>query len=382
MLMKLVAALSVVVTMLVPDPPSGRPPVGPLKRLDPKMYDLNFQVAVATSIQQIATDKGQYATKENYNLVDAPIVLPLIYQGTFSRVDPTSVTGQLWLDAKPQNPRIVIKEGMPFGTALAIITIDRFFGQSFRWQVGYKMQAWSSVLDDAAAARIAWPKEWPKEVLDGLQPQTYIESDDPIFAETVERVSQGKLRLVPPYLAAKDLIRYAIDNIQTSGDGLDFGAQGQMRGIEVFGAKSAATAGLGTPHDLVCVCVAMLRAAGIPARPVIGAEEDEKTGKKQFVTWAEFYLPDCGWIPFDPFVMRGKGIRTMDVRKPWPELGTLKDLNRRIPLSYHFIPAATVETPRNPSVWGWDPRPGGSQTSEQAITIGIVSRGRGIEDPS
>jgi hypothetical protein len=381
MLMKLSTLLTIGAVMFAPDPPSGRPPVGPLKRLDPKIYDLNFQVAVATAIQQIATDKGKYATKENYNLEDAPIVLPLIFQGTFSRIDPTTVTGQLWLDAKQQNPHVEIKEGLPFNTALAIITIDRFFGQSFRWQVGYKMQSWSAQIDDAAAAKVPWPQEWPKEVADGLKPQTYIESDDPIFAETVERVSNGKLRLVPPYLAAKDLIRYAIDNMQTSGDGIDLGAFGQMRGIEVLGAKKAASDGIGTPHDLVCICVAMLRAAGIPARPVIGAQENEKTGKKEFVTWAEFYLPDCGWIPFDPFVMRGKGIRTLDVRKPWPELGTMKDLNRRIPLSYHFIPAATVETPQNPSVWGWDPRPGGSSTSEQSITIGIVSRGKGVDDP-
>jgi hypothetical protein len=141
----------------------------------------------------------------------------------------------------------------------------------------------------------------------------YIESDDPIFKETVDRVSEGKLRLVPPYLAAKDLIRYAINNIQTSGDGVDHGGLGQLRGIEVFGAKRAATDGIGTPHDLVCVCVAMLRAAGIPARPVIGMQESEKDGKNEFVSWAEFYLPECGWIPFDPFVMRGKGAHSAGV---------------------------------------------------------------------
>jgi hypothetical protein len=250
-----------------------------------------------------------------------------------------------------------------------------------RWQVDYRMQSWSSLIDDGAAAQIAWPKEWPKEVQDGLKPQMFIESDDPIFKETVDRVSEGKLRLVPPYLAAKDLIRYAINNIQTVGDGVDLGGQGQIRGIELFGARQAALDGRGTPHDLVCVCVAMLRAANIPARPVIGVQESEKSGKKEFCTWAEFYLPECGWIPFDPFVMRGKGIRTMDVKRAWPEFGTMKDLNERIPLAYHFIPAATIESPQNPAVWGWDPRPGGTDTSEQAITIGVVSRGKGEDDP-
>ena len=104
-------------------------------------------------------------------------------------------------------------------------------------------------------------------------------------------------------------------------------------------------------------------------------------GRPVFASWAEFYLPDVGWIPFDPLVMRGKGLRSLDVRKPWAEFGTMKDLNRRIPLAYHFIPPASVETPQNAAVWGWDPRPGGDPSSEQIIKFEVVSRGRGVEDP-
>ncbi len=383
MLVKTAATLTIIASMLAPHPgpPPGRPPVGPLQRYEPKVYDLSFGVTISTALQLQAREEGAYATKENYNLKDAPIVMPLIFQGTFSRTDPDSVTGQLWLDGRAQNPKVEIKEGYPYNTALAVMTIERFTGQSLRWQVGFRMQAWSSRIDDVAAANIAWPQEWPKEVQDGLQPQMYIQSDDPVFKETVDRNSEGKLRLVPPYLAANDIIRNAINNIQTSGDGVDFGPDGVIRGIEVFGAKEAATKGIGTPHDVVCVCVAMLRAAGIPARPVIGVQEREKDGKNEIVSWAEFYLPECGWIPFDPYVMRGKGIRSLDVRKPWPEFGTMDELNRRVPLSYHFIPAATVESPQNPALWGWDPRPGGSFTSEQQVIINLVSRGKGVDDP-
>ncbi len=381
MLVKIASVITLVAAALMPGPPSGRPPIGPLKRLDPKLYDLTFGVTIGTTITPYSRPEGTSITRENYNLSDAPIVMPLIYLGTFSRIDPDSVSGQLWLDAKPQNPRIEIKEGLPFNTSLGVLTISRFTGQSLRWQVNYRMQSWASRISDGDAAKIPWPKEWPKEVQDGLQPQLYIESDDPIFKQTVERVSEGKLRLVPPYLAAKDLIRYVINNVQVSGDGVDLGGVGQIRGIELFGAKATATSGMGTPHDLVCVCVAMLRAANIPARPVVGVQERAKDGKNEFVTWAEFYLPDCGWIPFDPYVMRGKGIKTMNVNKPWPEFGTMDDLNERVPLAYHFMPAATVESPQNPSIWGWDPRPGGGLSSEQAITIGIVSRGKGVDDP-
>ena len=209
----------------------------------------------------------------------------------------------------------------------------------------------------------------------------YIESNDPIFAETVERVSEGKLRFVPPYLAAKDLVRYCLNEIQISGSTMYFGRAGVLHGLNIDGALTAARNGRGNENDLVCVCVAMLRAAGIPARPVIGVEENEKKKRDDLLVWAEFFLPGAGWIPFDPAEMRGKGLRNRDVRQPWPEFGEMKDLNRRIPLAYHFIPPKAVESPQRAAVWGWDPRPGDTPAAEQRISIDIVSRGLAPEDP-
>jgi hypothetical protein len=45
------------------------------------------------------------------------------------------------------------------------------------------------------------------------------------------------------------------------------------------------------------------------------------------------------------------------------------------------IPPTGVQTPRNPGVWGWDPRPNGDPGSEQNITFYMVGRGKGTEDP-
>ena len=362
-------------------PPSGRPPIGPLQRYEPRVYDLSFEVTVSTLVQRYGPHR------QSYHLLDAPIVMPVIFHGTYSRVDGDSLRGRLWLGAREDtalSQRTRIDSGYPHHTHLAVMPIAQFSGQTLRWRLEYRVQSWSSRISEQGAAAIAWPKEWPKEVLDGLRPQMYIESDDPFFAEVAQRVSEGKLRLVAPYLAAKDLVRYCVNEIRLTGDGVRRGEFGILHGLEIIGAKRTATAGLGGPHDLVCVCVAMLRAAGIPARPVIGVQEKQrKNGRKktEFVSWAEFYLPGAGWIPFDPVEMRGKGIRHRNVREPWPEFGTLKDLNERIPLAYHFVPPATVQTPQNPAVWGWDPRPGGDPSSQQQIRIGIISRGRGQEDP-
>ena len=369
---------ALVAAVLTLTPPSGRPPVGPLARVEPRVYDFTFDVTITT------VSPYDLSRQRNFHLVDAPIVMPVIFQGTYSTVSSDSLRARLWLGGREDlrlNQRGRLDTGFPFQTQLAVLPIENFTGMSVHWRVGYRVQTWSSrLINEAAAARVPWPREWPAEVLDGLQPQMFIESDHPMFAETVQRVSKGQLRLVPPYLAAKDLVRYCVNEIRVSGNGVNRGSFGVLRGLKVTGAQRTATSGVGGPHDLVCVCVALLRAAGIPARPVIGVEKLRHT-KPEFVSWAEFYLPDVGWVPFDPLVMRGKGIRTLDVRRPWSEFGTMKDLNRRIPLAYHFIPPTTVESPQNPAVWGWDPRPGGDPSSEQIIKFTVVSRGRGKGDP-
>lgn len=375
-MLRLIAAF--IVAALLAGTPSGRPPTGPLHREDPKIHDFSMQVTVSTVHQHLATDRRWYT------LEDAPIVVPLIFQGTYSRIDPDSLAGQLWLgevEDKTLNQRSRIDENLPHHTHLAVMPIARYQGPVVRWKLSYRVQTWSSkVLDEAAMARIAWPLEWPDEVRDGLKAQRFIESDDEIFKRAVEHASGGQLRMVPPYLAAKDLVRYCINQIEASGDGVRKEEMGVLRGLEMAGARQAVAEGRGGPHDLLCVCIATLRAAGIPARPVIGVEEKKKS-KATFVSWGEFYLPQVGWVPFDPFEMRGKGVRHMDVRQPWPEFGTMKNLNERIPLAYHFIPAQSVETPGYPAVWGWDPRPGGDPSSVQQIDFVITSRGQGVDDP-
>ncbi|MCA9289650.1 MAG: transglutaminase domain-containing protein [Phycisphaerales bacterium] len=350
---------------------------GPIRRDEPKIYRMTFAATVSTPMERRAENRL------NFNLQDTPIVFPLIEQGAYSEIDASSLAGHLWLGnvedtTLPQRSRI--DRGAPMGTQLAIMPIAQFQGQSLRWEIAFDVQCWASEADDAALGQIAWPREWPAEVSDALKPQMYIESDDEIFKATVERVSEGKLRMVPPYYAAKDLIRYCLNEIRVSGDGINKGYNGELQGLEMIGAKQTATSGTGGPHDLVCVCVAMLRAAGIPARPVIGISEGGRKGRRgraEFLSWGEFYLPGAGWIPFDPDAMRGKGLRNADVKRPWSQLGTIRDLNERIPLAYHFIPPVSVSVPRNPAVWGWDMRPVKLQYVDQFINLGIVSKGAG-----
>lgn len=374
-----VALTFVAAALLALADPSGRPPTGPLERYEPRVYDVGFEVVLG-----MFTDSPPYTTDNarSFAIADAPIVLPVIFQTTYSEVDRSSMRAQLWLDSREDTDlmsRVRVDDGQPFNSHLAVMPVVKFTGKTLRWNLTFRTQVFSSRINDAAAAKLTWPREWPAEVQDGLKPQQYIECDDPIFAKAVETVTQGKLRTVPPYLAAKELVRYCINNFQVTGSANRRGDKGVLRGMELVGASQAAANGKGTPHDLACLCVATLRAAKIPARVVIGIQENERK-VNEFVSWCEFYLVGAGWIPFDPDELRGKGVRNFKIDAAWPEFGTLDDLNRRIPLAFTFIPPST-QAPGWPAVWGWDPRPGGDPGAQPSVMLSSTSRGKGTEDP-
>jgi len=379
----LLARIILPILLLVQSPQvmtSGRPPINALQRTDPKVYDIQFGVNLFTEIPP-----GDASLRLAMSVEDAPIVLPIISRGPWSKADLTTVAGRVWIDARggaSLTPRLDPNKG--FGMTFAVLSVTARSAQSIRWEMTYRMQCWRSALDDRVAARATWPQAWPEECQDSLKPQLFIESDDQRFIDFVAKVSDGQLRSVPPFLAAKDLIRATINALRVNGNGLDRGLAGLLRGFEMVGAAKAMEAGVGSPADLVAACVAVLRAGGIPARVVVGVDRNLEDGKRPPLSaWAEFYLPDSGWVPFDPMRMRGNNIARLNVRDPWPWLGTIRDMNDWIPLSYSFHPPnAALITHGRPCVWGWDPRPAGVPgPTQQYVTISTVSRGNGVEDP-
>ncbi len=63
-------AMAVFCAAMAMDVPSGRPPTGPLRRVEPRVYDFNFNVTVITVWQQDVTHRWRY------RLEDAPSVSP------------------------------------------------------------------------------------------------------------------------------------------------------------------------------------------------------------------------------------------------------------------------------------------------------------------
>ena len=69
--------------------------------------------------------------------------------------------------------------------------------------------------------------------------------------------------------------------------------------------------GVGNAYDFALLYTALLRAAGVPARPVAGylAESPDQV---QAHFWAEFYLHGFGWVPVDPALGSGARLVALD----------------------------------------------------------------------
>ncbi|MBN2082486.1 transglutaminase domain-containing protein [bacterium] len=95
----------------------------------------------------------------------------------------------------------------------------------------------------------------------------------------------------------------------------------------------------GVCDEFANVMCSMLRTAGIPARPVAGIvhlidEYDEKTNilVAGGHAWAEFYLPDIGWVPLDP--TWGMDTEARETIKPyWSMMGSARGIPQ---VDYYF----------------------------------------------
>jgi hypothetical protein len=118
------------------------------------------------------------------------------------------------------------------------------------------------------------------------KPERYIESTDSEIVEIANQVAGDEAN---PYLVARKFYDYVIDT-----------AEYKLVGRGLLGAKALVENGVGECGDYASLFIALARAKGIPARPVVGYWAI--SGTDQTHVWAEFYLEGLGWIPVDPTI--------------------------------------------------------------------------------
>jgi len=415
-----------------PPAPAGSPPnvktPGPyILREKPKDWTLTVNVTVRPdrSDPRNAGLKDALPVIGEFKFDMLSMVFPLPAETSAALPDLSSLRGKLTLndrnatDSKnnPVMPVLLDKQIsgelyhsgtrlMRFGTDRP--TVCREIGMEF--DVEYR--CWNTQFDESAAMQIDWPKgEVPEITRATLAPQIFvdysrtrgdggpvtIEYDKKAIADLVASYTGGNARSARPVAAAKYIAGRIAADFQTSGQGLQFLNTGELQGFNLQSVPLTIQNRKGSEFDITSLTVASLRAAGLPARLLIGydlGEDDRKPSdflaagtrrNAKLRSWAEFGLYDearrtLTWIPVDVVRMRKSSSRMGAMDKPWKYFGTHDEMNRMVPLSFGFHPPTTVESYGAPGLWGWLMTPQPPETAYQAIRFRASSTAKTSED--
>jgi transglutaminase-like putative cysteine protease len=124
----------------------------------------------------------------------------------------------------------------------------------------------------------------------------FVASDDfiPADNERIRETASARVRWENnPYRAAERLYGYVVDTFEFPSEDADSGESATREVEEILDT------GVTDAYGYATIYCALLRSAGIPARPVSGLLV---YGDKKAVThhWVEFYLEEFGWVPVDP----------------------------------------------------------------------------------
>ena len=324
----------------------------PLVRSNPIEYQIGLGVEIGSATEAVVQQRNIQASGGMFNI-------DLITAGNWTLAAPARFSSTLRINGIPTQLRQTVNGAQGDETFRILIQIPQATISTLSLRTEWPVISFSSAINEDVAARATWPRTWPAEALPYLVPSDFIASEKEEYKTFVERITKGDLRSVPVYYAAKDLVRAAILEHRNVDQRFVYSEQeGAVRGFDLKDARGRRQRQQNaTSADLVVNCVAVLRAAGIPARPVIGLQSGSITKPSvvstdvQFVAWAEFYLPGAGWVPFDPNLMRGTSMRHTAVQKPWRFFGTIENLNRRAAIAYAFAPSSSGAVSQFPCGW-------------------------------
>ncbi len=322
------AAQSIVETGITP-PPDGRPPTGALRRTDSRKWEITLNIDLPLFRKNDPTPEA--------------LVIPVSILDTWWRVDPRSFVGNVFSDSSPVPKALtnLTVNQSRFGDSRVEISIPNFVEFRLRTELTWVVETWSCQLDEIAASREQMPTLWPQEVERWRYATPGIDPNEPRIQQLRQQILQRIPANTAPIYVAKEMIRTG-SRILKSGDHRDRNPFGiWSRGLETRGIAQALWTEIGSESDVVCICVALLRSMGFPARPVIGlADRSGQAGKslsrKELGMWGEVYLPNCGWVPFDSDEIRGGISPSTKIDQHWNGFGSDDEFNERVPITHEL----------------------------------------------
>ncbi len=368
-----------------------------LLRRNPAIHDIRLEVELfqqqALNVQGNTPRPAGTNTNNGvgpaYTMTRASIGIPVMIRTSWCDTDFSNYTTRVTLDGQTvavDPARVLTKLG---GSAEGILKYDfpvanGAFSDAVM-QTNYQVQRWDLDVDEPAAMTSTWPREWPKGMQRFLDQEVGINPANPSLKALAEGATKGGPRSVSPFLAAKNAVLAILPKWKSfSSTTSVFGQKGTLRGMAFSqNGQYGIDAGGGTPVELAATCVTALRSIGIPSRIVYCLQEGQQRRRDrepvQFRFVCEFFLPDMGWIPFDPLIMRQQAPVKDPSTTSIKGFANIPDIKDALPLALLAVPTGYEMADRY-AAWGWTQGPGTRaqvDTDRAATRIGFSDSGRG-----
>lgn len=333
---------------------------------------------VSLRVTGFAEDTNRRNPKDSKPLVittldfqTAAIVFPVLHGTATSVTDTENVKGEARYDQKIIDATPDFNDTYPCGTRLGKWTmLKQAGGRNVDLNIDIPMTCNSVIFDERAASQATWPAKWGKIAQSTFTNQMFVEYKDKVVTDLLNTWTEGKdPKIIPPVQLAKFLAQKCIEYFQFSGNGEEYNQNGELEGLIVNGARSAIVAKKCPQHDIACAVCALYRAAGLPARIVIGYDINESKGddkpalsksrgRGDLRSWVEFCLYDEKadkelWVPVDVVRQRKKSSRPPELTKPWDYFGNYDDGEFVLPFAFQFHPPTSVIQYGALAFWGW-----------------------------
>lgn len=350
-----------------------------------------------------------------FQLTSAEVAYPVIPDTASSIAQVFRFNGEFWVAnvMRTNQPRIL--DGYQGLSSIAIWNTTDIRAQNLTLKVNIASTCYETRIDERIARSYAWPKHpWNAELSLCLDPQMFIEPRDAAVQELARLWTEGRPRDARPYDLAKHLAARTLAHFRrsqgpyeaTSRDPGNVDGIGVSRvhpfisGFRVNGAAYSARTGEGSLFDLACLLTAIYRAAGLPARMVIGYDIERSDNEKQPVlrAWVEFFLArdpaqpvnaenlvpvspaDGEWIPVDITRQQEFSSRAPPLNQRWQYFGHNEELDLVPPISFHWIPPSTLTNAGAAGIWGWLPQPA-NPVADQELKFWYLGTPKRGDDP-